>query len=73
MSVLECKNLKKKFGKKEIIKGVSFKINEGDILGFIGPNGAGKTTTIKLILGLHKIDEGTVLINGYDIKKDFVT
>ena len=72
MSVLECKNLKKKFGKKEIIKGVSFKIDEGDILGFIGPNGAGKTTTIKLILGLHKIDEGTVLINGYDIKKDFV-
>ena len=72
MSILECQNLKKSFGKKEIIKGVSFKIDEGDILGFIGPNGAGKTTTIKLILGLQKIDEGNVLINGYDIKKDFV-
>ena len=72
MSILECQNLKKSFGKKEIIKGVSFKIDEGDILGFIGPNGAGKTTTIKLILGLQKIDEGKVLINGYDIKKDFV-
>ena len=72
MSILECQNLKKSFGKKEIIKGVSFKIDEGDILGFIGPNGAGKTTTIKLILGLQKIDEGIVLINGFDIKKDFV-
>lgn len=72
MSILECQNLKKSFGKKEIIKGVSFKIDEGDILGFIGPNGAGKTTTIKLILGLQRIDEGTVIINGYDIKKDFV-
>lgn len=72
MKVLECKNLKKKFGKKEVIRGVSFDIEEGDILGFIGPNGAGKTTTIKLILGLQGIDEGNVLINGYDIKKDFV-
>lgn len=72
MKILECKNLKKKFGKKEIIKGVSFNIDEQDILGFIGPNGAGKTTTIKLILGLQGIDEGTVIINGHDIKKDFV-
>ena len=39
MSVLECKKLKKKFGKKEVIRGVSFKLEEGDILGFIGPNG----------------------------------
>ena len=72
MKVLECKNLKKKFGKKEVIHGVSFNIEEGDILGFIGPNGAGKTTTIKLILGLQGIDEGTVLINGFDVEKDFV-
>ena len=72
MKILECKNLKKKFGKKEIIKGVSFNIEEQDILGIIGPNGAGKTTTIKLILGLQGIDEGTVIINGHDIKKDFV-
>lgn len=71
MKILECKNLRKKFGKKEIIKDVSFELNEGDILGFIGPNGAGKTTTIKLILGLQKLNQGTILINGYDIKKDF--
>ncbi|MFR5856441.1 MAG: ABC transporter ATP-binding protein [Bacilli bacterium] len=69
--ILECKNLHKKFGKKEILKGVSFTIAEGDILAFIGPNGSGKTTTIKLILGLQKINAGEVIINGYDIKKDF--
>jgi ABC-2 type transport system ATP-binding protein len=72
MKILECKNLKKSFGRKEIIKNVSFNLEEGDILGFIGPNGAGKTTTIKLILGLNKIDAGSILINGYDIEKDFV-
>lgn len=69
--VLECNNLYKKFGKKEIIKNVSTTLESGDILGFIGPNGAGKTTTIKLILGLQKIDKGTVKINGYDITTDF--
>lgn len=70
-TVLECKNLYKKFGKKEIIKGVSTTLEKGDILGFIGPNGAGKTTMIKLILGLQKIDKGSVTINGYDIKQEF--
>lgn len=71
--ILECKELRKNFGKKQILKGVNFDLFEGDILGFIGPNGAGKTTTIKLILGLQKITSGSVLINGYDIKKDFVS
>ena len=69
--VLECRDLHKKFGKKEILKGISLEASEGDILGFIGPNGAGKTTTIKLILGLQSITSGNVMINGYDVQKDF--
>lgn len=69
--VLKCENLNKSFGKKKILKDVSFTIEKGDILGFIGPNGSGKTTTIKLILGLNSIDSGNVTINGFDIKKDF--
>ena len=69
--VLSCKDLYKKLGKKQILKGVSFDLYEGDILGFIGPNGAGKTTTIKLILGLQGINSGKVTINGYDIKNNF--
>lgn len=69
--VLECYDLHKRFGKKEVLKGISLEASEGDILGFIGPNGAGKTTTIKLILGLQCITSGSVKINGYDIQKDF--
>ena len=70
--LLECQNISKRFGKKQILNNVSFEIDAGDILAFIGPNGAGKTTAIKLILGLQKIDEGKVLINGFDVSKDFV-
>ena len=70
--LLECQNLYKSFGKKQILKDVSFEIDEGDILAFIGPNGSGKTTTIKLILGLQSIDKGKVTINGFDVKKNFV-
>lgn len=71
MSLLEVKKINKFFGKKHVIKDVSFKIDEGEILGFIGPNGAGKTTTIKIILGLQSLNSGEVLINGYSISKDF--
>ncbi len=69
--ILKCENLHKKIGKKEILKGISLELDEGDILGFIGPNGAGKTTTIKLILGLQSITSGKVFINDYDIERDF--
>lgn len=71
LPILKCENLIKKFGKKQILKDVSFELYKGDILGFIGPNGAGKTTTIKLILGLQSITEGKVFINNYDIEKQF--
>lgn len=70
-TVLKCNNLYKKIGKKEILKGISFEIENGDIFGFIGPNGAGKTTVIKLILGLQKITSGSVFINGFDLEKEF--
>ncbi len=69
--ILECRNLSKTIGKKEILKNVSLEVDEGDILGFIGPNGAGKTTTIKLIIGLQKITSGNIKINGYSIESNF--
>lgn len=71
MEVLKCTNLKKQVKEKVIVENISFSISKGDIVGFIGPNGAGKTTVIKLILGLIKLNEGQVLIKGFDIKKDF--
>ncbi len=71
MNILKVENLCKKFGKNEVLKNVSFKIDKGDILAFIGPNGAGKTTAIKSILGLQKLTSGHITINGYDITRDF--
>ena len=68
---LECKSVFKKVSKRVIIKDVSFSLYEGDILGFIGSNGEGKTTLIKLILGLQKMNRGSVKIFSYDIKKNF--
>lgn len=72
MKVLECNNLKKQVKNKIIVQDISFSVNKGDIVGLLGPNGAGKTTIIKLILGLIKISEGSIFINGYNIEKDFV-
>lgn len=69
--LLKIEKLNKYFGKKHILKDVSFSIDKGDILGFIGPNGSGKTTTIKIALGLQYYKSGKVTINGFDIKDDF--
>ncbi len=72
MEILKCENLKKIIKNKTLVENISFSANKGDIIGLVGPNGAGKTTIIKLILGLIKLTEGKVLINGYDIQNDFV-
>lgn len=68
--MLEIKNVTKKYGKNTAIKNVSFNVNDGEIFAFIGHNGAGKTTLIKSIVGIHKFDEGDILINGKSIKDD---
>ena len=69
MSVLEVKNLTKKFGKRVILDQVSVTLEEGEVVGLVGPNGAGKSTFIKSILGLYNIDEGNVKICGFDVYK----
>lgn len=68
--VLEVKNVSKSFGKRKVLKNITFDIYEGDIVGLIGPNGAGKTTLIKTILSLYHMDRGSVKIGGHDIKKE---
>lgn len=72
MEVLKCENLKKQVKNKILVENISFSMKKGDVVGFIGPNGSGKTTTIKLILGLIKLTDGKVFINGYSIQKDFI-
>lgn len=66
--MLEIKNISKTYskGKVKAVDNISFTHKNGEILGFLGPNGAGKTTTIKMIVGLLKPDEGSIVINGID-------
>ena len=71
--MIEIKNVTKKYGNNIALKDVSFTVNDGEIFAFIGHNGAGKTTLIKAIVGIHKFDEGDILINGKSIKLDPVS
>jgi len=68
--MLEISNLVKYYGDKRAVSGVSFKVNQGEILGFLGPNGAGKSTTMNIISGYLSATSGTVTINGYDILEE---
>ena len=68
--MLEVKNLKKNFGDFPAVKGVSFSVKEGEVLGFLGPNGAGKSTTMRMITGFLPPSGGTAVINGHDIVSD---
>jgi ABC-2 type transport system ATP-binding protein len=68
---LAVKGLRKRIGKKEIIKGLDFELRRGEVFGFLGPNGAGKTTTIRMLVGLIRPSAGTIEIGGYDVQRNF--
>ncbi len=69
MALLEVKNLQVNYGVIRAIKGISFEVNEGEIVSLIGANGAGKTTTMQSIMGLIPIKDGTVTYDGMVINK----
>ena len=64
MEILSIDGVKKDFGSKRVLRGISFTVGEQSIFGFIGRNGAGKTTTMKIILGLLTADSGSVTVCG---------
>jgi len=68
--VLEVRNLVKKYGNFEAVKGLSFSVKKGEVLGLIGENGAGKSTTLKILAGLIKPDGGEVKYFGRDFDDD---
>lgn len=68
--MIEVKNLVKSYGDKKAVAGISFKANDGEILGFLGPNGAGKSTTMNILTGYLSSTSGEAYINGHDILED---
>lgn len=68
--MIQVKDLKKRYGDKQAVDGVSFSVKKGEIFGILGPNGAGKTTTLEMMETLRPIDSGTVTIDGIDVAKD---
>ncbi|HOB27627.1 MAG TPA: LPS export ABC transporter ATP-binding protein [Bacteroidales bacterium] len=64
---LKADNLVKIYGKRTVVKGVSFNVNQGEIVGLLGPNGAGKTTSFYMIVGIIKPNEGKVYLDDLDI------
>ncbi|MTI85166.1 MAG: ATP-binding cassette domain-containing protein [Firmicutes bacterium] len=70
MSIIQVRDLVRKYKDFLAVKGVTFDVPEGEIFGFLGPNGAGKSTTIQILATLLKPTEGTAVVNGFDIRNE---
>jgi ABC-2 type transport system ATP-binding protein len=70
-NVLKVENISKQIGTKKIINQASFTVRGGRVTGLLGPNGAGKTTIIRMLVGLMKHDEGTIVIGGHSVSSEF--
>jgi len=68
--MIELINVKKNFGDKAAVDGISLKVEKGEVFGFLGPNGAGKTTTLKMLTGILRPTFGKILIEGKNIETD---
>ncbi len=72
MSVISAKNIKKSFGKLEVLKDVSMEVAEGEVVAIIGPSGSGKSTFLRSLINLETINDGTISIDGETVVKDGV-
>jgi ABC-2 type transport system ATP-binding protein len=70
MAAIELKNLHKSYGSHVALRGISFQINEGEVVGFLGPNGAGKSTAMKILTGFIAPSDGQAFIHGTDVLRD---
>jgi ABC-2 type transport system ATP-binding protein len=68
-SIIEVRDLVKKFGDVVAVDGVSFDVQEGEIFGLLGPNGAGKTTTLEMMETLQQPTSGTITVDGFDVRR----
>ncbi len=70
MSAIEVTDLKKSYGSREALRGVSFSVQPGEVVGFLGPNGAGKSTAMKILTGYISPTSGSARIDGFDVLED---
>jgi ABC-2 type transport system ATP-binding protein len=70
LPIVEVLNLRKKYGTIQALKGISFSIGKGEIVGFLGPNGAGKSTTLRILSGLIPADSGEAKVCGVDLAEE---
>jgi ABC-2 type transport system ATP-binding protein len=68
-AILKVKDLRKVYGDKTAVDGISFEVKKGEIFGILGPNGAGKTTTLEMIETMRPIDGGTITVDGLNVAK----
>lgn len=62
--MIEVRQLHKKFGQLEVLKGLDLNVGKGSIYGLVGSNGSGKTTLLKLLAGIYRPDRGSILVEG---------
>jgi len=70
MAVASVERLGKRYGRRQAVNGVSFEVNEREVVGLLGPNGSGKTTILRVLTGYLRPSEGTVRIDGFDVVRD---
>ncbi len=68
--MIKVRDLKKRYGDKQAVDGVSFEVKKGEIFGILGPNGAGKTTTLEMMETMRPIDSGEAIIDGINVEED---
>ena len=68
--LIQISNLRKSYGSKQVLKGLTLDIYPGQVIGYIGPNGAGKSTTVKILTGLIPDFEGEVIVDGYNLAQN---
>jgi len=69
MTILQAKDLKKRYRSRTVVRGISIEVNEGEVVGLLGPNGAGKTTAFYMIVGLVPADDGKIILDGQDLTR----
>ena len=70
--MISAKDLRRRFGSIIAVDGISFDVNQGELLGFLGPNGAGKTTAMRMLACFLRPDSGTATVCGYDILRESI-